>query len=92
MNERTFPTLANFLETWFCTSYDFDELGDVLARMRRLRAWENLAELRHEANALGDTPLATFNGFSHQHGGRGFTPARFAEFKRLLRAIEIEED
>ena len=90
MNETTFPYLANFLETWFNTAYDFDELEEVIDLMKRLKAWENLEMLRHEMNALGDTPLSTFNKFSKQHGGRGFTPERFETLKKGLRAIELE--
>ncbi|MCD0170592.1 hypothetical protein [Deinococcus sp. 23YEL01] len=91
MNQETFPYLANFLENWFHTSYDFDELEEVIDRMKRLRAWENLDYLRHELLALGDTPLDTFNKFSRKHGGRGFNEVRFEKFKRILREIEIEE-
>lgn len=69
MKDQTFPYLANFLETWFSSSYDFAELEEVIERMKHFQAWENLAFLRHEANALGDTPLGTFNDFSDRHGG-----------------------
>lgn len=92
MNEQTFPDLANFLEAWFNPSYDFSELEDVIKQMKHLRAWENLNSLRHEANAMGDAPLDTFNEFSAIHGGREFSQARFEKLKRILRSIEVEEN
>lgn len=91
MDDQTFPTLANFLETWFCSAFDFAELEAVIDQMKRLQAWENLDVLRHEAMALGDTPLDVFNAFSDQHSGRAFSTTRFEKFTQLLRAIEVEE-
>ncbi|RJF69883.1 hypothetical protein D3875_17100 [Deinococcus cavernae] len=91
MNEHTFSHLANFLETWFNASFDFAELEDVLQQMKSLGAWENLDFLRHEALALGDTPLETFNDFSERHGGREFSQARFEKLKQMLREIEVED-
>ena len=91
MNDRNFPYLANFLETWFNASYDFSELEDVINTMKRLEAWENLDLLRNEVNALGDTPLVLFNEFSDAHGGREFTAPRYAHFKELFRDVIIED-
>jgi hypothetical protein len=91
MNKVDYPTLENFMLTWFHHSYDFEELDDRLQKMKELKAVSNILDLQNEIKKLEHyhVSLPEMNNFLEEIETRTLTSARFVKFKHTIQSFRI---